>query len=71
MTGYGHINGQRNAARDQQPSSSGHRGAAPVPQASSANGKGKAKQEALDSAPLEIQEALILEDLLFVLMVRA
>lgn len=32
--------------------------------------KGKAKQESLDRLPLEIQEALILEDLLFVLMVR-
>ncbi|EFI26669.1 gamma-tubulin complex component 2 [Coprinopsis cinerea okayama7 len=30
--------------------------------------KGKAKQESLDRVPLEIQEALILEDLLFVLM---
>jgi hypothetical protein len=33
-------------------------------------GKGKAKQENLDRVPIEIQEALILEDLLFVLMVR-
>ena len=31
--------------------------------------KGKGKQEPLDRVPLEIQEALILEDLLFVLMV--
>ncbi len=33
------------------------------------HGKGKAKQESLDRLPLELQEALILEDLLFVLMV--
>ncbi|KAF9465883.1 Spc98 family-domain-containing protein [Collybia nuda] len=32
------------------------------------NGKGKAKQESLDRIPLDIQEALILEDLLYVLM---
>ncbi|KAF6752840.1 gamma-tubulin complex component 2 [Ephemerocybe angulata] len=32
------------------------------------SGKGKARQDSLDSVPLEIQEALILEDLLFVLM---
>jgi len=32
--------------------------------------KGKGKQEILDRVPLEIQQALILEDLLFVLMVR-
>ena len=32
--------------------------------------KGKAKQESLERIPLEIQEALILEDLLFVLTVR-
>jgi hypothetical protein len=31
--------------------------------------KGKGKQEPLDRVPLEIQEAMILEDLLFVLMV--
>lgn len=31
--------------------------------------KGKGKQESLDRVPLDIQEALILEDLLFVLMV--
>lgn len=37
--------------------------------ASVPNGKGKAKQESLDRLPLEIQESLILEDLLFVLMV--
>ncbi|KAI0288306.1 Spc98 family-domain-containing protein [Russula brevipes] len=30
--------------------------------------KGKAKEESLDSFPLEIQEAMVLEDLLFVLM---
>ncbi|RDB26745.1 Spindle pole body component alp4 [Hypsizygus marmoreus] len=30
--------------------------------------KGKAKQESLDRVPLEIQEALVLEDLLYVLM---
>ena len=33
-------------------------------------GKGKAKQDSLDRMPLEIQEAVILEDLLYVLMVR-
>ena len=33
-------------------------------------GKGKAKQASLDRVPLEIQEALVLEDLLYVLMVR-
>lgn len=33
-------------------------------------GKGKGKAESLDRVPVEIQEALILEDLLFVLMVR-
>lgn len=32
--------------------------------------KEKAKQESLDHVPLEIQEAMILEDLLYVLMVR-
>lgn len=32
--------------------------------------KGKEKQETLDRVPLEVQQALILEDLLFVLMVR-
>jgi hypothetical protein len=31
--------------------------------------KGKAKQDSLDHMPLEIQEAVILEDLLYVLMV--
>lgn len=31
--------------------------------------KGKAKVEPLDGVPLDIQEAMILEDLLFVLMV--
>ena len=33
--------------------------------------KGKQKVESLDRVSLEVQEALILEDLLFVLMVRA
>jgi hypothetical protein len=33
--------------------------------------KGKAKEESLDSFPLELQEAMILEDLLYVLMVCA
>ncbi|KAH8110952.1 gamma-tubulin complex, DGRIP84/SPC97 component [Phellopilus nigrolimitatus] len=37
-------------------------------QQTSAKGKGKAKAESLDKVPLEVQEALILEDLLFVLM---
>ena len=32
--------------------------------------KKKAKQESLERVPLEIQEAMILEDLLYVLMVR-
>jgi gamma-tubulin complex component 2 len=31
--------------------------------------KGKAKQESLDRVPLEIQEAMLLEDLLYVLIV--
>lgn len=31
--------------------------------------KGKAKQETLDNVPIDIQEAMILEDLLYVLMV--
>lgn len=31
--------------------------------------KGKAKQETLDKIPLDIQEAMILEDLLYVLLV--
>jgi len=31
--------------------------------------KGKAKEESLDSFPLEVQEAMVLEDLLYVLMV--
>ena len=39
-----------------------------VPAGSSAY-KGKEKAESLDRLPIEIQEALILEDLLFVLMV--
>lgn len=34
-----------------------------------AHGKGKSREESLDSVSLDIQEALILEDLLFVLMV--
>ncbi|KAJ3982332.1 Spc98 family-domain-containing protein [Lentinula detonsa] len=33
-----------------------------------ANHKGKAKQESLDYVPLDVQEAMILEDLLYVLM---
>ncbi len=33
-------------------------------------GKGKAKETSLHGVPVEIQEALVLEDLLFVLMVR-
>jgi hypothetical protein len=33
--------------------------------------KGKAKEESLDLFPLEVQEALILEDLLYVLLVCA
>ena len=33
--------------------------------------KGKERAESLDGLPLEVQESLILEDLLFVLMVRA
>lgn len=33
-------------------------------------GKGKAKEKSLYGVPVEIQEALVLEDLLFVLMVR-
>lgn len=33
-------------------------------------GKGKAKETTLYGVPIEIQEALVLEDLLFVLMVR-
>lgn len=36
---------------------------------SSAKAKGKAKAESLDKVPVEVQEALVLEDLLFVLMV--
>ncbi|TFK37007.1 Spc98 family-domain-containing protein [Crucibulum laeve] len=32
------------------------------------NAKGKAKQESLDRVPLEVQQAIILEDLLYVLM---
>lgn len=39
-------------------------------QSSAGKGKGKAKAESLDKVPIEVQEALILEDLLFVLMVR-
>ncbi|GJE93998.1 spindle pole body component [Phanerochaete sordida] len=37
------------------------------PSAAVPNAKGKAKQESLDRLPLEIQESLVLEDLLFVL----
>lgn len=37
---------------------------------SSAKAKGKSKAESLDKVPVEVQEALILEDLLFVLMVN-
>lgn len=33
-------------------------------------GKGKAKESSLYGVPVDIQEALVLEDLLFVLMVR-
>ena len=40
-----------------------------VSNANAPNVKGKGKQEPLDRVPLEIQEALILEDLLFILMV--
>ena len=40
-----------------------------VSSTTTAKSKGKAKEESLDSFPLEVQEALILEDLLFVLMV--
>jgi hypothetical protein len=36
----------------------------------SPKGKGKEKEERMNDMPLEVQEALILEDLLFVLMVR-
>ena len=36
---------------------------------SSAKTKGKGKAESLEKVPVEVQEALILEDLLFVLMV--
>lgn len=32
--------------------------------------KGKSRQESLDGVPVDIQEAIILEDLLYVLMVR-
>ena len=39
------------------------------PSTSVPNVKGKGKQESLDRLPLEIQESLVLEDLLFVLMV--
>jgi gamma-tubulin complex component 2 len=31
--------------------------------------KGKSKEESLDHTPIDVQEALILEDLLYVLMV--
>jgi hypothetical protein len=36
----------------------------------STKAKGKAKEESLDRLPIEIQEALVLEDLLYVLMVK-
>ncbi len=39
--------------------------------ATTTKSKGKAKEESLDSCPLEVQEAMVLEDLLYVLMVRA
>lgn len=39
-------------------------------QFTTAKKKGKQKAEPLDRLPLDVQEALILEDLLFVLMVR-
>jgi hypothetical protein len=35
----------------------------------STKSKGKAKEESLDAFPLEVQEAMVLEDLLYVLMV--
>lgn len=41
---------------------------APIPRD---KGKGKAREESLQGLPVETQEALILEDLLFVLMVRS
>ena len=43
----------------------------PLQSAASSKGKGKAKAkaESLEKVPVEIQEALVLEDLLFVLMV--
>lgn len=37
--------------------------------ATSTKSKGKAKEESLDTFPLEVQEAMILEDILYVLMV--
>jgi len=46
---------------------------APFPQHNSTpkfKEKGKAKQETLDKIPLEIQEAMIIEDLLYVLLVN-
>jgi gamma-tubulin complex component 2 len=33
-------------------------------------GKGKAREESLNGVPVDIQEAMILEDLLYILMVR-
>lgn len=62
---YGQPTGRRtshsNREQQQQPRASQGQ---PI-----SNGKGKAKQEPLETVPLEIQEAMILEDLLFVLMV--
>ena len=39
-------------------------------QSPSAKRKGKQRADTLEKVPLDVQEALILEDLLFVLMVR-
>jgi gamma-tubulin complex component 2 len=73
-TSYGQPSNHRSAPREQQAAPSNYRGApsatAQAGPSANVNGKGKAKQPSLNSAPLEIQEALILEDLLFVLMVR-
>ncbi|KAF5340403.1 hypothetical protein D9611_007834 [Ephemerocybe angulata] len=60
-TGYGQAGSHRTNHREQRPEKyAGAQGGS--------SGKGKARQDSLDSVPLEIQEALILEDLLFVLM---
>jgi hypothetical protein len=64
--GYGYNNGYANgggADASKRPRN--------VSGGTNANGKGKGREEAnrLDRLPLDIQEALILEDLLFVLMV--